>query len=252
MDVNVLMDNPFSLVKGKLPTVKEYAEWSSDKWLSFMAYCSKFLELKGRDSERIIVNNILLTGVENECMASSHQWNEFHWRMNFPVDDHTRSDNIPKSFLWKLNTFIIQGMQFLKKHPAHVTEEMKKVMLVHPRFAKAAVQYRVDEGIVVQDHEVPGATGTSSANLPSLQARVMENIVKTADIYAELADSLTPTQIKKMRPEARLSAMSKLFPVMISAIKNRVVPNHFTQININGNVGDKEKAMLGFLKARRE
>lgn len=242
------MRSPFSIVKGKSPTKTEYGEWSHDKWLDFLSYLKFFIEPTDKGDmykltkEKLIEMNKFLD-------IGGHSFHEHIFRLNLNPDKDT-----PRECFYRFNAYARAGLTYLKKHPGIISVEMKKEMESCDRFSWALNQYKVEDSngveMVLRDNEVADQVEKKTVSMPSVQAKLMNSMLKMVDIYETLSESLTKQELRKLPTKEKLSALSKL--AFVFQEKKHIRPhNQFTQININGGVKDAEKAMLEFVQKRQ-
>lgn len=243
------MIHPYKFIEGKAPTQKEYAEWTASKWVYFLRFTEFYISGEGK-FEKYEVSMEKIRSMEDSLKDENHPFNEFIWRVGKWADKTNYVD-----YYNKFSNHARAGLTYLKKHPGSITVEMKEIMEKHPNRMKWALeQYGVVDSaggpIVQRDETVTVATG-GKMELPSLQARMMTALVKTVDVYEQVAASITTHDIRGMEAKDKISALAKLSFVFQMAQK-KIVPNSFTTININGSSKSMEEAMLAFTKKKSE
>jgi hypothetical protein len=241
--------NPWRVVEGKFPTQMELSEWPHDKWMDYLRFLEFFIG-EGKNGEMYQVNALRVKQVEAFLGINDHPWHEFLYRIN------VKSSEPPRAFYGRFQNLAKIGLTFLKRHPGKVSEEMDILMKKYPkRMGWALSQFIVTDSphgeIVQRDTKIRAGYNTENVKLPSITAKLFEGQLKVADIFVDIANSLTKTELRALETKDKISALSKLAPILAMAGR-KTASNHFTQINLNGNVKDMEAAMLDYVKKKAE
>lgn len=241
--------NPWRVVQGKLPTQKELSDWSHANWMDYLRFLEFFIG-EGKRGEMFQVNQLRVKQVEAFESIDNHPWHEFIYRINVP------SSSPPKAFYGRFQNLAKIGLTYLKRHPGKVDEEMEELMKKYPnRMGWALQQFTVTDTphgeIVQRDSRVRDGFAVRNTPLPSITAKLFEGQLKVADIFVELAKSLTKGELKALETKDKITALSKLAPILAMAGR-KTATNHFTQINMHGNVKDMEAAMIDYVKKKSE
>lgn len=241
------MINPYKAVQGNLPSKQEFSEWSTDKWIVFLNFLLHFSKREGK-GDVYKVTKEKIQEMEAYLQTPEHPFNEHIYRMNL----WAKSTN-PRQYFYKLNAYSRIGLSYLKNNPGCVSSDMKEIMESSTRLSWAVVQYKMEETnageVLARDTTFVDGFSRRSKDLPSLQATMATALLKIADVYEAIADSITTQDIKKLDVKDRISALAKL-SFIFQATQKKQGNNHFTQININGDVKDAEKEMLAYVKKR--
>ncbi len=239
--------NPYKAVQGNLPSKQEFSEWSTDKWIVFLNFLLHFSKKEGK-GDIYKVTKEKIQEMEAFLQTPEHPFNEHTYRMNLWV-----AKTNPRQYFYKLNAYSRIGLSYLKNNPGHVSPEMKEIMESSDRLSWAIHQYTTEETnageVLARDTTFVDGFSRRSKDLPSLQATMATALLKIADVYEAIADSITTQELKKLDTKDKLSALAKLSFIFQAAQKKQGT-NHFTQININGDVKDAEKEMLNYVKRR--
>lgn len=239
--------NPYRVVEGKMPSQKEMSGWGHDRWLDFLRFCEFFLEEDKYKEESYKVTKEKREMLE-EMILGTHVWSEFIYRIGLWMDSSTE-----RQFYYKLAAMVRLVLTYLKRHPALVDDEIRKMIEKHPkRMGWVLRQYKLDDvnGVpsVSRDTRVMDGNKMEQTKLPSLQVKIMNSMIKIADYYEIIANSLSAKEIKRMSVMDKVKALKDLHP-MLTSQKNKIGSNHFTQININqNNAKALEESMLSYIK----
>jgi hypothetical protein len=219
------------------------------RWLEFLRYLEFFL---GGEGENEVYRTTIdrMKAMEENLQIPSHPFHEFIYRLNLFSDTHT-----PRQFYYKLAQFARNGLTYLKKHPSLISTDLKEIIEKHPaRMGWCLGQYKTETmpngtEVVQRDNQIVDGFKKSSAALPSIQTKMMTNLFTVADLYERIAGSIKDTDIKKMTVGDKLKALGNLAFIFQAASKKGPT-NHFTQINLGGDVRELEKQSLAFVKKK--
>lgn len=245
---------PFRIIEGKHPTQKEMGEWSNDKWLDLLRFGLHFIEASDK---RKGINEVFkcdkerMESMEAYLTIPNHPYHEFIYRINQWAD----RDN-PRAFYFKFSHFIKQSLTYLKRHPAKISEEMRTMIEPHQRFNWCLKQYTVQtlkngDEIVQRDLQVLDGNDKVNTKLPSLQAKMMTSLIEVADLYEQIAKSISRSEVKDMPTSDKIKALNQLSFIFQAATK-KMGPNSFTQINIHGSAKEMEQAMLDYVTRQQK
>lgn len=248
--------NPYRAIIGDFPSKQDYAEWSSDKWLDFIRYVEFHLASKvnprkrNETVERFVVTNVLMKEIESFLNVPNHPWLEFIWRANMFISEGTTTGK----YQMRIQVFCRNSLTWLKYNPTRISEEMEKVLVTHERMRWCIKQYylkETDRGPIVQrDTLIPDG---NKANLPSVQQKMADSLIKVVDLYQDLVASIKKSHLDKgLTVKDKLNALPKLVDAIVKMSSRKTAANHFTQINIHGNARDMEQTMLDYVKTKED
>ena len=243
--------NPYRAVMGKMPTKVELSAWTHDRWMDLIRFALAFIERDG-ESEVFRITDEKRKMMDSYLEIPNHPFQEFIWRIDLWLDDSTN-----RQYYYKLTTLTRLCLTFLKRHPSLIDDEMRKVMEEWPlRLGWALAQYRIQDTrageIVVRDNGVMDGHSRKQVEMPSVQAKMMESLLKIADTYELLAGSISPKELAKLNVGEKLKALKDL-SFIFGVASRKAQTNHLTQININTkDARSVEEAMLDFVKKNNE
>ncbi len=249
--------NPWKAVIGKLPTQTQMLDFTADRWFSLLQFIEFFIEFKDRKGnsrveDRFTVTAAKIAEMEKYLESPGHPFQEWMYRIDIWSDDNH------KAFYYKFINLARIALSYLKRHPSSITPPMEELMQKYPnRMGRALLQYKVvDTGngeVVSRDKMMTEGNGNKQTptTMQSVQVKMMNSLVKLADLYEDLSGSISKSELKDMETKDKLNALSKLSFIFGMAQK-KVGPSHFTQINLNGSTKDVEKAMLDYVKKVNE
>lgn len=240
--------NPYKSVMGKNPTAVELASWSHDRWLDFLQFTAMFIE-KEDDKEAFKITDKKRAVLDDYLQIPSHPFQEFFYRINKWTGEHTNAQ-----FRFRLLALHRDVFTYLKTHPSLISNEMKILMDSFPqRMGWALEQYKIIQTphgeTMVRDN---GTDTQGVVALPSMQVKMMNSLVKMADLYENIIGSIEQKDVQKMLLNEKLKALKDLSFIFSTAAKKQQT-NHFSQININTkDVKGVEEGMLEFIKKTQE
>jgi hypothetical protein len=225
----------------------ELRDWSESNWLDYFDFLDHFLYTDENSNEDWRVDSDKIKQMEVMAEQDNSPYQLFVDRLGCPEKTTKVED-----FKTKFTTFRLTPFNFLKNYPSYVSPAMKEVVEKHPKLRDSIIQFNTiltETGIEIPNRNTDVLDG-KQVTLPSLQAKVMSSFVRVADIVSVLADSINAQDIKKMDVKDRLAHLGKLLPILTTAGKQKLVSNHFTQINVNSSTKDIEKLMLESTKMK--
>ncbi|CAM6004581.1 unnamed protein product [Sphagnum balticum] len=207
--------NLYSVITGIMPMKPELSQWSNEKFVEAYRFCKLFVT---PDKKRWTFTKENVTAVIARYMESDINvfFKEFLYRIN---------DSDTVVFRLRLVKFIrIVGL-FLRRTPAFISEEIENEVKEYPAFAWILEGYetkklKMGTEILVQkqmDNTQAGTNVPIKAKSPEQQ--YMEATARAVSIFNELAKSVTPGQLKKMKIEKRLDMIPKYMGALASVIK---------------------------------
>ena len=240
--------NPYKIIEGKFPTYREMNEWPEERWLTLLDYLDFFIEIVS-GKEMFKVSEAKMKEMELLLKEKNHRFHEFIYRIGL-----WKKEKTPRQFYYKLNSLSLHCLSYLKKKPALVSQNIKERLEKRPtRFGWALKQYKVNDSnageLVQRDTKALDGFEEKNIAMPSIQADVMTAQTKIVSIYKELANSIDIRELKRMDIKDKLNQLTKLSFILTAATR-KVTNNHFTQINLNGDVKEQEKLMLEYVKKK--
>jgi hypothetical protein len=236
----------------KFPSQKELQDFTTDRFISCLNYIEHFIEFRN-DSKGFNVDSYNCSEdrrmqMEKFLEIPNHHFHEWIYR----VDSWAATDN-HLTFFHRLRILSRLILINLKQHPSKITPEIKEILDKYPkRMSWALANYKIvstSKGdVVVADTLIEDEKGVRPApgKLPSVQIKMANALLKVADIYETLAESITHKGIRDMETKDKIKALGSLS--FIFQMANKKGGNHFTQININGDSKSLEKDMLEYVK----
>jgi hypothetical protein len=231
--------NAWEFIKDKSLKHTDLNKFSPERWMDLLRFFDKFLQNE-KDEFEITQEQL------DELNKTKKDDIDYEFIIRVNRDE-------PKTFLSKLNSIFLLCGQYLKRHPGVPTEEMRAyITMRHPKkMGWTIAQYEVVPTaageIILPNAENPG----KPISLPSLNARVMNSLVKVADVYEIIAGSFTPSELKRLEVSEKIKALKDLSFIFAAASK-RVQNNTFTQVNLNTtDVREAEKMMLDLVTKKQ-
>jgi hypothetical protein len=243
--------NPFELKIGRPITFGDLKDFHDKDWMSILTFICFFIADDGvfRFKGQL---NIMEKNLDDPVSV----WREWIYRM---WDLQTGKPFIKASaYRSKFNTMVRKVCEYLKQHPSQVSSEMKELMERHPTIFGSVSEYYSEKkdlngnSVVRKDENINIGGKTSSTLLPSVQTKILNNLVKVADIVEMLVDGMEPDDIKRMETKDRISGIAKLMPILVSLGKKGITNKYHTQINLNGSTKEIEEKMLNYIKTKAQ
>lgn len=225
-------------VKGKFFTQRELASFSPERYVTFLRFCEQFM-VPSEEGPKYSNNKELWLKSEGVLQMPDHPFQEFLWRINFFSTDPNSSY---RKFFAKLLTLMNTTLKFIQRNPSVVSDEMRKIMEMYPRFSWALTQTAI----------VPTPAGdvvVQKNGVAPYEQQLAEAAIKTTNLLTRLVDSISEKDIIKLSPRDKLIAIGRLG--YLFTIAKNIKPNKqiFNQINIHGQSReDIEKSLLALTK----
>ncbi len=245
MVLKELPKDHWEIIKGKAFTYVDYERFDETRWVQLLCFFEYFLKFDGeREVWFCIEDNILEKEIQSEAPESPLK--EFFVRINKPMNSAT-----PDSFRSKLNSLFLNSLTYLKKNPAVVGPQMKEIIERHKgKMGWCLAQYTTVETNVGE--MVTRDTDTAEkkdANIPSLQKKMLNSLIKLADVYEDISSNIAVGAANKLPLQDKIKILKDL-QFIFGAAGKKVMNNSFTVINMNGGVRDAERAMLDYLSKK--
>lgn len=243
------MEDQFKSIRGRSYSYPEYEKFPEEKWLSLFRFFEAYLYKKEDGEDAWECSKERLDFIETVAASATSPafYGEFLARIDRPAETTASS-----AFILKINSLCQNSCAFLKKNPRFITGEMVTILENHKKkMGWALDQYKTvstPAGDIVQRDDNFGGK-TRNIELPSLQAKVYDSMLRLADLYNLILDDIKPEDVKNLALADRLKLLRSLS--FVFALSNKkVVNNHFTQINMNKTAKDQEKAMLEYVNKK--
>lgn len=231
--------NNWQPVKGKLFTPRDLANFTEERYITFLQFCVQFM-VPSEEGPKYSNTKDLWLKSEEIMLMPDHPFEEYLWRINF---FSTNKDASYRKFFAKLLVMMNTTLKYIQRNPSVVTDEMRKIIEMYPRFEWALKQTAI----------VPTQMGTEvmvqKSGVASFDEQLYNAGVKTVNMLERLVDSISDRDIKNMKSRDKMIAIGRLgyvFQIAKSLKPNRQI---FQQINIHGADRDTlEKALLGMNK----
>lgn len=244
--------NPYRAVMGKMPTQKELSAWSHDRWMDLLRFALLFIEKDDGGEEMYKITNDKRQQLDEYLSIPDHPFQEFIYRIDLWLDDSTN-----RQYYYKLTTLTRVCLTYLKKHPSLVNENMRLLVNSYPkRLGWILSQYtnvetRIGE-VTQRDSMIQDGNTTRPVALPSIQIKLMNSLIVMADMYENIAKSVSEKDVQKMNLGEKLKALKDLSFIFATSTKKQQT-NHLTQINISTkDAKGMEEAMLDYVKKTQE
>ena len=226
--------------KGKFFTQTELANFTEGQYIVFLRFCEQFM-VPSPEGPRYANNPTLWRRSEEILAMPDHPFAEHLWRINIFSSD---KKSTYRKFFFRQLQIMNTVLKYIQRNPAVVTEEMKKIMELYPRFAWALTQTEIKETAIGTQVLIP------KEGIAPYEQRLASAAGKTINLLERLVDSIKDEDIKKMSAKDKLLAdgsMGYLFTIAKSIRPNRTV---FQQINIHG--ADRDTLEKTILQANRQ
>lgn len=244
--MNETIDQPS--LAGYLLRTDDIVKWNAETWNEYFQFSDFFYDAKGK----IIVNQETVDAVE-QYRTVSRFIDEMLVRIDRPFDEDMDLKVWKNQFFMRLNNLMRTVKVTIQKFPELliplVVEQqrskvqfawMNKIYNAEGKVINANVGGGVPEILQGTDMEIipPSDVGASQ--------RLLNAMDKVAEVYDNLANSITPKEIKSMNVKDRIAALQKLS--YIHTANKKFKPNmNFIKINTNkGGREELEAALLDF------
>lgn len=244
--------NKYRIVKGILLKNADVQAWDETKFVSFFDFLDRFyVVLNGKGKLNVTLEKIQFC--EQQLTEEPEgSFAEFMWRIDRWTEPFDGS--IHKSFYIRTANLMKIVFLYLKNHPELITDAIKE-------HCKGKVQYEwilsntrvvtTKMGAEVVEHSHGGYEGNVPirAGYADADARMIDSILKVANVYDMIASGITKKDIEKLNVKEKINALQKLS--FIHTVTKNFKPNNntFKQINIyKAGKDELEAALLDFTK----
>lgn len=246
--------NKYRIVQGVMLRQADVAKWEYQKFIDFFTFLDRFYEFKGEGDGKVSVTLLKIQQAELDLKENPEgSFAEFMWRINQWTEPFDGA--IHKKFYIRVATLMRIVFQYCKKHPTVIGPEIQE-------FCKGKVQYqwilenyhvtKSNTGVeIVQESHIGYQGNSMNMGVSSAKAdeKMLNAIVKVADVFEMIAGSISKKEIEKMSITQKINSLQKLSFVqnLVKGFKpNSIV---FKQMNINKAGKDElEQALLDFNK----
>ncbi len=235
--------NAYKVIEGKMPSYKEMRVWTNQQWMDYFRFAEHYMLTDPDGSEHFDCTMDKIADMENYLQQEDHPFVELIYRVGQWQDDTTE-----KKYYQKFNAMFLNCLTFLKKHPVSVSEEMRAFITTrHPKkMGWCLQQYEIkttEQGeTVIRDVLIPDG---KTVSLPSFQQKMMTSLLKLADTYETILNSLSASDIREMGGPEKIKALKDLGFIFGIANK-KISTTNINQFNFNGASAPKdvEKMLL--------
>lgn len=221
-------------MRGKFFAQRDFANFTEAKFITFLRFCEQFM-VPTDAGPKYSNTKALWLKAEEVLDMPDHPFHEYLWRINFMSTDPKATY---RKFFVKLLTLMNGVLKFLQRNPSLITDDMRKIMKMYPRFEWALTQTTIVSTAIGADVVV------QKNGLAPFDERLYNAGVKVVDVLERLADSITDKDIRGMTPRDKMIAMGRMG--YIFTIAKNLKPNKqiFNQININASSREDLEASL--------
>ena len=240
-------------LKGKLPTLREAADWHEQKYIQFLRFVNFFTVGESFKT----TNDQIATAIQRA--QEEEYWDEFLSRIGMaPFEKNFTT----KKFFYRLVSFIRVPLTHLKRNPHIITPVMWGLMKGNPRMKWATSSFKEVEtevGIKVVELNNREETNPGIANedpeltdVKSPQVLYNSTLMKMSSLANRLIAGIKQEDITKMATINRIKLANSLVTTLSRSFA-AYKPNTaiFNQINIHkGSREDLEKVMLEYAQGQ--
>lgn len=227
--------NDWKSVKGKFFSQTELANMTEARRITFLRFCEQFM-IPSKDGPKYSNTKELWLDAERIMDMPDHPFQEYLWRINFFSTD---KDASYRKFFAKLLTLMNTILKYLQINPSLITDDMRKIMEIYPRFSWALTQTAI----------VPTINGgevvVQKSGTAPFEQRLYEVGLKTVNMLERLVDSISEKDLKEMKGRDKLIAIGRMG--YIFTVAKNLKPNKqvYKQFNfVNASAEDLEKVLL--------
>lgn len=236
------MENPFKNVIGKIFNQKEIKSWTAVRFVDFLRFLDFHIEVTHKDGRVVKETYTYNEEIETKLLSIkddyNNPWCEFIQRLNFEKGAYK------KLYIGKLTSLVSAPLNYLKDHPAMITDEMKVIMENRPiRFYKYLKTYFLQG-------TNPIVTLSPDMSIDDLQKKQKNTFIKMINLHEELVDSIKTEGVENLTSAQKFTALPKLVDAIAKMAQKK--PSNNMTINIGGSAREKEEAMLAFVKQQDE
>lgn len=238
----------YQAILGTLPRQWDVARWTEEHFQQFFSLVQD-LTIYGETSAKIECTESSIKELEEKIFNETPSYRtELLYRINQFTTDPNFS---PRKFYYRITALIRSVGNYVKKHPAILSETNREQIKNNPRLNWMSVSYTAYQTKMGAIVPVPEARDTTTyqtqpaARVVDPQTKLLNSMVLLADSFEVLAKSLTKRELRAMKAQDKISAISKLSFLF----GNRVKPNIgvFRQINVfKASKDDLEKSLLAY------
>jgi hypothetical protein len=242
------MANKYRAIVGQLPKHFELADWPEQKFLDYFDIVNFLTE-----GDKIKVTNEKIEELERRGLDGTPTFlTELLWRIG-----HFRSDPDFTNRKWYFK-FLSCNMQignYLKKHPALVTQAIREKIEINPRVTWMLEHYKVAPTNIGAEIIVPSTINDTnplkrefSPKPKDPRVLMMESALKLADAASILTQSLTRSELRAMETKEKFKSLRDIFTIL-NSFKEQPTTTIFQTIKTHQAGRDElEAAILDFAK----
>ena len=224
----------YKTVKNKNFRSTELAQWGEKQYITFLRFVEQFM-VPSEEGPKYSGINDLWRKAEEVMLMPDHPFQEYLWR----IDRFTSGkDTSYRKFFKKVNDLMQTVLKFIQNNPAVVTDEMRKILEMYPRFAWSLKQSAIVETTMGFPVVAPQAA------LASFDQRLYNAGVKTVDLLEKLVDSISDRDLKTMKARDKMIAIGRMGYIFNIAKSLKPNTKIFNTININGASREELEASL--------
>lgn len=246
--------NPYRAVAGKLFAGADIAKWESKKFEEFFDFSNRLYDM---ETHKISCTLERILSLESEIENEDCTHTEFLHRIN-KWSDETVTDGSSRGFYMRFGTMLRVVVQYLKKHPATLTEGIKAKISDKPQYAWCLENYAEKTTIIgaeiieQNNNSFDGNMPTKHGKVANTDKLVMDGLLKVADLYNTIANSIKKEDLEKMHVKDKIAALQKLAPVFATMRSFKPNSQIFQQININATGREElESALLDYAREEK-
>jgi len=243
------MSNKYRAIQGSLPRQWDVARWTEDHFRQFFQLVIDLTQFSDQGQAVIKCTPETIKHLEDSILNGKPSYaTELLYRINQFTTDPSAT---PRKFFYRLTALIRAVGNYVKKHPAVVTTELKGMIIDNPRLNWMLSSYVTHTTKVGAPVTVPDSRDTTTfqtrpaARVEDPQTKLLNSMVILADVFETLAGSLTKKELRSLKASEKIGAISKLSFLF----GNRIKPNAqtFKQINIyKASAQDLEQSLLDY------
>lgn len=235
----------YRAIQGTLPKFYDIARWNEKHYQQFIELAEHFTTKNPAGKVVFKFSPQLIADAEKDALFIPSHKTELLYRINEWTSDPKFN---PKRFMVKFTAVVRTVGNYVKKHPSALAPQLKERIKDNPRLNWMVVNYSLYETKVGAPVVVPHSLDTTegvhkqATRVDDPQVKLMNAMVHLADVFENLAKSITQRDIKQLETKDKIAALSKLQFVFSQRAKPT---SSFKQINVfSASREDLEKAIL--------
>ena len=225
------INNPFRAIWEQMPKKADLDKMQPNDFGNFFDFLDFFYE----DAKIKVTAEKIVAMEEMLSQDPKHPFWEFYSRVGREYDPE--DSKIHQRFYIRLASLMRLTIQHAKKNPTCLSVEVIAKIKDKPQYSWCLDWFKevpTKIGGSVIEHDDAAFRGNEATTLQpvSYEKTILEATLKMADLYNEIAGSISKNDIKKMLPKDKIAALQKLSQ-SLTIIKN-FKPNAtvFQQINV--------------------